>query len=127
MHHHWRIQYDKGSRSDHTNITNSEVGRTSLFTKPTCELAGKQVRAAPKKTKSKRRVSSGEASASDKRHKISGPTLHKEEKCTSVLHYNLNGVVGIVVFTQQTRQQYLFKFYNTTKFSCTNVQSQILY
>ena len=48
-----------------------------------------------KKTKSRRRVNSGEASASDKRHKISCPTRHEEEKCTSVLHYNLSGVVDM--------------------------------
>ena len=85
-----------GSKSDHKNITNSEVGRTSLFTKPSCELAGKLVGMAPKKAKSRRRVSSGEASASDKSHKIGGPTLHEEEKCTNVLHYNLNDVVGMM-------------------------------
>ena len=49
-----------------------------------------------KKMKSRRKVSSGEESASDKRHKISDLTLHEEEKCTSVLHYNLNGVVGMM-------------------------------
>ena len=49
-----------------------------------------------KKAKSRRRVSSGEASTSDKRHKISDPTLHEEEKGTSVLHYSLNGVVGMM-------------------------------